>query len=54
MILSPLIMTQIFALFTSGAGPIYLPGALFLVSMLLIASCAAVFLIPPRQAAPKA
>ncbi len=51
MILSPLIMTQIFALFTSGAMPVYLPGAPFLVSMLLMAACAAVFLVRPRRAA---
>ncbi|MDJ0626858.1 MAG: TCR/Tet family MFS transporter [Rhodobacter sp.] len=51
MIVSPLIMTQIFAAFTGGLAPVYLPGAPFLVSMLLMVACAAVFFARPRAVA---
>jgi DHA1 family tetracycline resistance protein-like MFS transporter len=51
MIISPLLMTQIFALFTGPAAPVYLPGAPFLLSMLLMAACGAVFLARPRAPA---
>lgn len=43
-IISPLIMTQIFATFARQDAAIYLPGAPFLVSMLLMLVCALVFL----------
>lgn len=44
MILSPLVMTQIFAAFTLPDGPAYLPGAPFLLSMLIMGLCLAVYL----------
>lgn len=48
-IISPLIMTQIFATFARQDAAIYLPGAPFLVSMLLMLVCALVFLTGRRQ-----
>jgi len=39
MILSPLIMTQTFAFFSSPTAPLHLPGAPFLLSALLIGIC---------------
>ncbi len=39
MILSPLIMTQTFAFFSSPAAPLHLPGAPFLLSALMIGTC---------------
>jgi len=48
MIVSPLVMTQVFAAFTAPAAGIFLPGAPFLVSMLLMFACMAVFLARPR------
>ena len=36
MVVSPMLMTSVFALFTRESTPIYLPGAPFIVSMLLI------------------
>lgn len=50
-IVSPAIMTQVFAAFTRAGGPVYLPGAPFLVSMGLMLACAAVFLARPRRTA---
>lgn len=46
-IFSPLAMTQIFAIYTSGDGP-YLPGAPFLLSMVLMGVCAAVYVTRRR------
>jgi DHA1 family tetracycline resistance protein-like MFS transporter len=43
-ILSPLIMTAVFSAFTSAAAPFFMPGAPFVVSMLLMVVCAGVFL----------
>lgn len=37
MIVSPLVMTKIFAVFSSERAPIYLPGAPFLLSMVIVA-----------------
>jgi len=51
MILSPLLMTQTFAFFTAETTPIFLPGAPFLVSMLLIIVGTLVFLARPARAA---
>ncbi len=51
MIVSPLIMTQIFAVFTAPAAPVFLPGAPFLLSMVLMVACGAVFLARPRALA---
>ncbi len=51
MILSPLLMTQTFAFFSGSEAPVYLPGAPFLLSMLLMAVCLIVFRAtsPSRQ-----
>lgn len=43
MILSPLLMTNTFYLFTREGAPVYLPGAPFLVSMVLMGVCAVIF-----------
>ena len=48
-IISPLIMTQIFATFAREDASYYLPGAPFLVSMSLMVVCAFVFLTPSRE-----
>lgn len=48
MIVSPLIMTQIFSVFARESAPIYLPGAPFVLSMALMVACAAVFLFRER------
>ena len=50
MIVSPLIMTQVFWVATADSTPFFLPGAPFLVSMLLMFACAWVFLARPRTA----
>lgn len=50
MVLSPLLMTQVFAIFAAADAPVYLPGAPFLVSMLLMVACGAVFMARPRAA----
>jgi len=52
MILSPLLMTRVFAAFADPASPPFLPGAPFLVSMALMGACAFVFLWPARAASP--
>ncbi len=49
MIVAPLTMTWVFSRFTSDSAPIYLPGAPFLVSMVLIFACLAVYLAPRRR-----
>ncbi|MFN3144153.1 MAG: TCR/Tet family MFS transporter [Paracoccaceae bacterium] len=48
MIVSPLVMTQIFAAFTALGGDVFFPGAPFLVSMTLMAVSGAVFLTGAR------
>jgi len=48
MIVSPFVMTQLFAVFTAETAPVYLPGAPFLLSMALMAVSAIVFLARPR------
>jgi len=50
MIISPLLMTRVFAAFADPATPPFLPGAPFLVSMALMGICAVVFLWPRRVA----
>ena len=50
MVVSPLVMTQVFAAFASDDAAIYLPGAPFVVSASLMLACAAVFLTAPRRA----
>ena len=47
-IISPLIMTQIFAAFAREDAAYFLPGAPFLLSMLLMVLCTVVFLATPR------
>lgn len=44
MILAPLVMTAVFAAFTSESAPIYLPGAPFLVSMALMGLSLIIFI----------
>lgn len=51
-IVSPLVMTQIFGLFTLPGGPAYLPGAPFLLSMALMGVCLAVFMATLRRPDP--
>ena len=53
-IMAPLLVTQTFFYFTDGGGPIYLPGAPFLVSAGLVVICIGVFLTTPRPARPRA
>ncbi len=48
LITSPLIMSQVFALFTEGDVGLVLPGAPFLVSMALMGLCLLVFLRSPK------
>ncbi len=50
-IISPLLMTYVFARFTEDASAYYLPGAPFLVSMSLMLVCMVVFLAPTRRQA---
>jgi DHA1 family tetracycline resistance protein-like MFS transporter len=50
MIVSPLIMTQVFAAFTAPEAGVFMPGAPFLVSALLMVACMGVFLARPRAA----
>lgn len=47
MIIAPLLMTSVFAAFTGPGAPVYLPGAPFLVSMLLMGIGLVVFLRRP-------
>ncbi|MEM7632076.1 MAG: TCR/Tet family MFS transporter [Pseudomonadota bacterium] len=49
-IISPLLMTYVFARFTEEDAAYFLPGAPFLVSMSLMLVCMAVFLAPARSA----
>ena len=44
MIFSPLVMTSIFAAFTRDGGPVYFPGAPFVLSAVLVIAALAVFL----------
>ena len=48
-IVSPMLMTSVFAYFAAPDASVFLPGAPFLVSMGLILVCIAVFLTPARQ-----
>ncbi len=51
MILSPLIMTQTFFWFTRDGTGLYLPGAPFLLSMVLMAAALSIFLVTLRRPA---
>ncbi len=44
MILSPILMTQTFSYFISPKAPVYLPGAPFILSMVLIGACILIYL----------
>ncbi len=48
-IVAPLIMTQTFWYFTTGGGPIYLPGAPFLLSAVLTVICIGLFSMRSRD-----
>ncbi len=48
MIVSPVLMTRVFAAFADPSAPLFLPGAPFLVSMALMVVCATVYLWPGR------
>ena len=50
-IISPLLMTGVFSKFTAPDASVYLPGAPFLVSMLLMLVCLAVLLYPTQRKA---
>jgi DHA1 family tetracycline resistance protein-like MFS transporter len=49
-ILSPLVMTGVFAAFTTPGAPVHLPGAAFLLSMSLMVACGLVFVAHLRAA----
>ena len=48
-VISPMLMTSVFFYFAREEAAIFLPGAAFLVSMLLMFVCLAVFLAPARH-----
>lgn len=50
MILAPMVMTSIFAFFTSATAPIYLPGAPFLVSAMMRVAAVPIFVAGTREA----
>lgn len=50
MVVSPLVMTQVFSHFTAPGAAVFMPGAPFLLSMSLMILCSAVFLARPRPA----
>lgn len=51
MIISPLVMTWVFGIFTSASAPIYLPGAPFLLSATLMVAVVILFVAGTREAA---
>jgi DHA1 family tetracycline resistance protein-like MFS transporter len=52
-IIAPLMVTQTFWFFTEGHGPIYAPGAPFLLSAILTIGCIALFIKTPRPKRPR-
>lgn len=50
--IAPIVMTQIFRVFTAEDAPIYLPGAPFILSAVLIVLCLITFLIALRRDTP--
>jgi len=52
MIVAPLVMTWIFEVFTAPDAPIFLPGAPFLLSAILMVAVVLIFVAAPRAAAP--
>ncbi|MBC7738997.1 MAG: TCR/Tet family MFS transporter [Candidatus Saccharibacteria bacterium] len=53
MILAPLVMTALFAWFTGPSTPIYLPGAPFLLSAILMVAAVLLFVAGTREPAPR-
>jgi len=51
MIIAPIVMTQIFWLFTSDNAPVYLPGAPFLLSTFLVLICVGLFIPSTKELA---
>jgi DHA1 family tetracycline resistance protein-like MFS transporter len=51
MIISPLVMTQIFAYFSGGSAPVYLPGAAFLLAAVLMLISLLLFVTSRRSSA---
>lgn len=51
MILSPLVMTAIFGIFTAPDAPFYMPGAPFLLSAILMVAVVAIYVAPSRAGA---
>lgn len=54
MILAPLVMTWIFGVFTAPGAPVYLPGAPFLLSAVLMVAAVAIFVARQRAPGPAA
>jgi DHA1 family tetracycline resistance protein-like MFS transporter len=52
-IVAPLMVTQTFWFFTDGHGPVYAPGAPFILSALLTIGCIFVFMQTPRPKRPR-
>jgi DHA1 family tetracycline resistance protein-like MFS transporter len=52
-IIAPLLVTQTFWYFTDGGGPIYAPGAPFILSAILTVFCIVVFMQTPRPKRPR-
>lgn len=52
MILSPLLMTGTFSVFTRPDAPIHAPGAPFLLAAVLLVACVAILVARPRESAP--
>jgi DHA1 family tetracycline resistance protein-like MFS transporter len=52
-IVAPLMVTQTFWLFTDGHGPVYAPGAPFILSAILTIGCILVFVQTPRPKRPR-
>jgi DHA1 family tetracycline resistance protein-like MFS transporter len=50
MIISPLVMTWVFGIFTSASAPIYLPGAPFLLSATVMVAVVILFVAGTREA----
>lgn len=53
-IMAPLIMTQLFFFFTHDSAPVYLPGAPFLFSAVMVVGAIAIFIPVRRSIPPKA
>ncbi len=49
MILSPIIMSQTFSYFSGSGAPVYFPGAPFVLSFILVATCFVIFLAAAKK-----